>query len=238
MPGQENGRVYSKLFNAIFIHIPKTGGQSVEHVFVEKHGLTWRKRGPLLLRKNREPGQRPRHLAHLYASEYCDFGFIAPETFASCFRFTTVRNPYDRALSEYKYRNQRRALSFAEFLKVLATSEVDRHLVPQSKFVTDSGGKLLVEKIMRLESLADGFEQVSSAIFGQPVPLPHVNKSPEGIAPADMDEDTRNVIYKRYECDFDLFQYPSGRAYHNLGAAAARDALPGGECPNEYAQSD
>ena len=36
----------------IFVHIPKTGGQSVESVFIEDEGLTWDTRAPLLLRRN------------------------------------------------------------------------------------------------------------------------------------------------------------------------------------------
>jgi hypothetical protein len=227
--------MYSKLFNAIFVHIPKTGGQSVEHVFVEKHDLTWRTRGSLLLRKNRDAGQRPRHLAHLFACEYCDHGYVTPDTFASCFRFAAVRNPYDRALSEYRYRSQRGELPFSRFLRQLEISEVDRHLVPQAKFLTDATGKTMVDRIMRFESLASDFEQVSSALFGHPVQLPHINKSPQGIVQVDLNDDVRAVIYKRYERDFDLFGYPHGRAYHCLGAVESPGSPFAGEGQNACA---
>jgi hypothetical protein len=99
--------MFSDRYNALYVHIPKTGGQSIEHVFVTMHGLKWKNRESLLLRENDEPGGRaPRHLAHLYASEYRDRGYLTAERFACALKFATIRNPYDRARSEFKYRNR------------------------------------------------------------------------------------------------------------------------------------
>ena len=36
----------------VFVHIPKCGGQSIEHVFLNDLGLEWHNRSPLLLRPN------------------------------------------------------------------------------------------------------------------------------------------------------------------------------------------
>src|SRR5689334_2187766 len=71
------GKMLSHRFQTIFIHVPKTAGQSVERVFLEKHGLTWETRSELLLRENPDPSLGPRRLAHLYAREYVDKGYVS-----------------------------------------------------------------------------------------------------------------------------------------------------------------
>ena len=85
--------MYSPKFKTIFVHIPKTGGQSIEHVFFAEHGLTWDTRAPLLMRVKEKGEQGPKRLAHLLAREYVEFGYVAAEDFAAGFKFTVVRNP-------------------------------------------------------------------------------------------------------------------------------------------------
>jgi hypothetical protein len=207
--------MFSELFNTIFVHIPKTGGQSIEQVFLQMHGLTRRDRSALLLGKNRKSAQ-PKHLAHLYAVEYRECGYITSEVFSSCLKFTAVRNPLDRMLSEYRYRVQKRNLPFAEFAKRMMRSSADRHIVPQCNYVLDRSGNVMVDRIIRFESLVADFEQISRDIFGRPAELPHLNKSRAEVTPVALDAELRNFVYKRYECDFDLFRYPSGREYHHI----------------------
>ena len=89
----------SKRFGVIFVHIPKTGGQSVERVFLEAHGLTWATRAPLLLRRNDHGAPGPEFLSHLYAEEYAARDHASPAAFERAERFTVVRDPFDRLLS-------------------------------------------------------------------------------------------------------------------------------------------
>ena len=93
-------------FRTIFVHVPKTAGQSVEMVFLNKLNLTWEQRAPLLLRPNSDPAKGPPRLAHLYASEYVSCGHISDEDFARYFKFSVVRNPWARAVSVYKFSYQ------------------------------------------------------------------------------------------------------------------------------------
>jgi hypothetical protein len=154
----------------------------------------------------------------MYASEYTGAGYLAPEVYAACFKFATVRDPYDRLLSEWKYMNQRREVPFRQLVDAVINLRPARHLVPQTTYVLDHNGKMIVDKIIRFESLGADFREISKEVFGEAVDLPHKNKSVEQHMPV-IDQDTRNALYKRYECDFDLFQYPSGREYYNIPLA-------------------
>ena len=206
--------MYSEKFKTIFVHIPKTGGQSIEHVFIADSGLTWETRAALLLRRKTKEEKGPNRLAHLLAREYVPFGYVTQDDFAASFKFAVVRNPYDRAISEYRYKiidkPAARDLTFREYVTSLETGKRTRHDVPQSDFVLDKSGMMVVDKVLRFENLAEDFADVSRRIFGRAIDLPYVNKS-TGAMPVDAeDAGLRRTLHRFYERDFDLFKYPGG----------------------------
>ena len=203
--------MYSELFKTVFVHIPRTGGQSVENLFVAMHELTWKQRGELLLGRNPKQGENPKYLAHLFAREYLEKGHLEEMTFSSAFKFSIVRNPYDRVLSEYRYRARKRPLAFTKFLRVLARQAHDRHIVPASDYVLDASGNIMVDVILRFESLTKGFANLSTRIFGSCLKLPHLNGTRQDAGPQSLDCEARTLIYRLYERDFDIFRYPSER---------------------------
>ena len=52
----------------IFIHVPKTAGQSIETLFLDDLGLKWDQRGSLLLRRSTDGGTSWTELEVLYSS--------------------------------------------------------------------------------------------------------------------------------------------------------------------------
>lgn len=202
--------MYSEKYNTIFVHIPKAGGQSIERVFLEKHGLKWGQRGELVMGHNEDPERGPKQLAHMLAREYLDYDFVPADKFAACFKFAVVRNPYDRAVSQFRYKRPGRIQTFGDFVGFLERQPTWRHGVAQHEFVLDADGKMMIDQIIRLESLDAEFGAISQRLFGETITLPHVNTARED-RPADADDPAlRQRVYKLYERDFDLFQYPSG----------------------------
>jgi hypothetical protein len=170
-------------YRCVFVHVPKTGGISVEHVFLRLVGLTWDTREPLLLRANDDPAKGPPRLAHLKSTEYVSCGYLSQEQFETYFKFSFVRNPWDRMVSEYKYRGHPMRMSFKTWLlgHLPPPGFTDHycHLVPQHEFIYDGEGRLLVDFVGRFESLQADFDAVCERLGIPRAFLPHENRSLE-----------------------------------------------------------
>lgn len=204
----------------LFVHIPKTGGQSVETVFLKDLGLGWQDRTALLLRHNKDRTAGPEKLAHLYADEYVALGHIPADRFASYLKFTIVRHPYDRAISEYRYRAAAQArrgadgkrIGFDDFLRGDFADDyrdVSRHMVPQVRFVQDARGRCLVDHVLRFESLGRDIAPLFARIFGQARPLPHKNRSTgvPAMASDSLTPGQKEALQDWYRADFKAFGY-------------------------------
>jgi hypothetical protein len=191
-------------YRCLFVHVPKTAGMSVEHVFLRLVGLTWETRAPLLLRGNDDPRLGPPRLAHLKAGEYVARGYLTAEQFESYFKFSFVRNPWDRIVSEYKYRGYPVKIDFKTYLfKHLPPpgwTDTYCHIIPQYDFLYDDGGKLLVDFVGRYESLQPDFDKVCARLGIPPTPLPRVDRSLDDAWPGTLRElrkQVRRAIWSR-----------------------------------------
>jgi len=186
----------------VFIHIPKTAGQSIETVFLERAGLEWESRQSFLLKKNSEPQLGPPRLAHLTALEYLQLGYLSPQKFEQLYKFTVVRNPWDRLVSEYVY--QQYPFSFKDFIfKHFPPKDHDdyvnhnghyRHVMPQWQFICDQDGHIIVDAVIKFESLQHDFNKVSLNITGQKIFLPHRNKTAMNTLVAKLKAKTQKLL--------------------------------------------
>ena len=202
----------SRDYRTIFIHIPKTGGQSIERVFLGVHGLTWEGRAPLLLRQNTDPSKGPPRLAHLFAREYVSCGHVSVEDFETFFKFAVVRNPWARAVSAYKYMTEGRSYPFEAFIRDFSARRGNltqtRQVDPQVSYVQDAGGRLIVDRLLRFENLKAEFAEVGRKIFGREEPLPLSNVSPDRRDYRTFyDDATAEIVEKVYADDIAAFGY-------------------------------
>lgn len=220
-------------YNCLYVHIPKTAGQSIEQFFMDRLDLDWDKdREALLLQGNDDRSRGTEKLAHLSASEYVDDGFLSREDFDSLFKFSFVRNPWTRILSEYRYRNYFQHRSFRDFvLNKLPQPGWDdqyRHVMPQYDMLHDAQGNLLVNFVGRFESLDQDFTEVRKRLGLDGNRLPHRNRSDKKSrdlkrkirnilfmngenrlqSMADFyDDETRNAVAEYYRKDIETFGY-------------------------------
>lgn len=191
-------------YRCLFVHVPKTAGMSIEQVFLQLVGLTWETRGPLLLGGNDDPRRGPPRLEHLTAGEYVARGHLTAHQFESYFKFSFVRNPWDRIVSEYKYRGYPVKVDFKTYLfkHLPAPGWTDGycHVVPQYDFLHDEGGRLLVDFVGRYETLQADFDKVCARVGIPPTRLPRVNRSLEEARPRsfrDLRKQVRRAIWSR-----------------------------------------
>lgn len=211
----------SRHHKAIFVHIPKTGGQSVAQVFLDDLGLSWDERGSLLMRRG-EAGQ-PERLAHLYAREYVRMGFVAQPEFDAFTKFAVVRHPYARMVSEYIYRmgaadwlaqyiRPWQGRRFDRFLGQEfddAMSDAARHFAPQVDYVMDFEGRLLVDHLVDQAEMAAGLAPVFEAVFSREVALPrrNVKREAPGFTAEVLSQHQKDLIWRRYRDDFEAFGF-------------------------------
>lgn len=196
----------SQKFKTIFVHIPKTGGQSVEMAYLREHGLDWESREALLLRRNDDPEKGPLLLAHMFARQYVEFGYTTEEEYSTFFKFAIVRHPFDRFVS---YLNYTRRKAPKKVFKKMKRKEWLRHfMAPQVEYVTDKDGKIIVDEIIKLENIQAEIEPIFQRTLGKTVRLEHKNKSIEKrFTRKDLKPKLRRKLYKFYEADFDRFGY-------------------------------
>ena len=104
-------------------------------------------------------------------------GYLTQAQFDAAFRFSFVRNPWARLVSEFRYRNHHLRMSFREFVErgwpPPSMSDEYRHLVPQSDFLYDGDGRCLVDFVGRFESLQADFDTVCARLRCATGMLPH-----------------------------------------------------------------
>lgn len=174
----------SRKYKCVFVHIPKVAGQSIERVFLGLHGLSWDDRAALLLSPNDNPDLGPPRLAHLKASEYVSCGHMSQHDFELFYKFSFVRNPWERLVSVYRYLGLAEDMSFKQFLveDFSATENWEPRLMkaPQYDYLFTENGEQLVDYIYRFEELQAGFDKVCGAIGMPATDLPHANKTGKG----------------------------------------------------------
>ena len=190
--------------NILFIHIPKTGGTSIE---------TWMSDiAPLKFHSVRIPSHlksTPQHLPFreirsLFGDSYFDH------------IFTIVRNPYDRFISEYKFQSKKgrnqRLTQFTPTFSEWAIRQLEafrknpfhggNHFRPQSSFL-DFG-----IKIYKFEEGIETIISDAATKFNLPHPktIPHKLKSDPIPAP-ELSLDVLTEINQVYKQDFEMLGY-------------------------------
>ena len=155
----------------IFIHIPKCGGSSVEEViWPDIKGRTeedlWM--GFVSQFENKYQTGGLQHLLGWQIREE-----VGSDVFDSYYKFTFVRNPWDRIVSQFAFMQRRPDLMEylgmnpdTEFKSYLELIRLKEHVqwTPQVRFFLDQDGSILVDRIGRLESFDQDCSQVFAAL--------------------------------------------------------------------------
>lgn len=136
--------------------------------------------------------------------------------FTNRFTFTSIRHPYTRSISSYEYGLKEKwfdKISFSDFLNIDFTKgnfneNIESHCMPLSFYLKDVFNKInftiKVENIQEdMNKLCNifsvDFVNMSKIIYETPYDKNKIKNL--------LSEDVKNLIYKRYYNDFDMFKY-------------------------------
>ena len=207
---------------ALFVHIPKTAGQTIEHVFLSHLGLDQNARPALLLREKLEHESGPPRLSHLKASDYHQYGYLSEQQYDDYYKFCFVRNPWSRVLSFYRYLRFEEQYNFDDFVCNVLEQQMQNEpyhwfLAPQSDFIYDQHKQLLINFVGRYERLQADFDHISTQLGLLRTELPVINTSLKfrhannGGTKSDYRQlyTTQSIdhVAKLYQRDIDLLGY-------------------------------
>lgn len=180
--------MYSETLKCIFVHIYKTGGTSIEHA----------------LRRFTIP--QPKHLRANLMREA-----MGEKRWNSCFKFSIVRNPWDRMLSSYSYRLMRGYttpdVTFEEFVLGFDKHEnQELFRITQQSWLVDSENKIIVDMVARFERLDEEWKKIQKRLLIN-IPLPHLNKTQHGNYQSYYTTETQKAVEDRFQKDVEAFGY-------------------------------
>ncbi len=184
---------------ALFIHIPKSAGRSVVRGLFDVQSV---EHAP----------------AHWYQQ-------LDPKKFEDYFKFTFVRNPWDRAVSAYTYlckggsaaseddlqwsKFVRRFNSFDDFVcQWMSAENINRNALftPQITFLKDGFGQLNMDFTGRFENLQQDFASIAEKLKLK-AELPHLNQSRADDYQSFYSAQSQALVARLYAEDIEEFGY-------------------------------
>ena len=203
----------------VHIHIPKTAGTAIEGFFHDLGDMEW---GPKSWVGHQRRDGRWFELQHLSYRELVSRTGFQYKSFRS---LAVVRNPYQRLLSDHFWRNavlpQQRFDSISAFVHHIPR-DMDRHwedlirgadqsranflihVRPQTQYVHDARGRLLVDEVLRFENLG---EDLARLLEPHGLTSNFVRPYRERCLSEHLGSEEIELINEIYALDFERFGY-------------------------------
>ena len=208
----------NKNINVLFIHIPKTGGTSLEEYFSSKFNiplnnksLYWFIEDEQLLNKNIEINSSLQHITYNQIVKYSKIFNI---NFNNIKIISIVRNPYERFVSDLFFfklitTDSTKEEVFNILNNYLVSKCYDNHNIPQYKFITNDKGEIIQNiHILKTESLTNDMINLGYTDFNL---YKHVNNQRVNNNKLNyynyLNNKSIKIINNFYHLDFILFNY-------------------------------
>jgi len=190
----------------LFVHIPKTAGNSIQTALRD-----YSEDQLVALRKEQDGIERfglrnPKYniKKHSTLAEYRDA--LENEQFRSLYKFSCVRNPWDRMVSYYFTPTQNpETWDRKKFRKMISkiVSVADYLRLDQD----DEDPFTNVDYIMRFENLAEDFRTVCGKVGISAATLPRYNRSNREHYSKYYDDELRELVRTQFAAEIERFGY-------------------------------
>lgn len=122
------------------------------------------------------------------------------------YSFTSVRNPYDRALDMYNYfYDLHNNYTVTEFLEELTNGNLKKiWYAPQHIYVQN--GDFKVDDIIRVEDMESGWDRIIKDTLGIDIDMLHINPT-KNVLVKRLTKKEKEMVYDHYKEDFKLLEY-------------------------------
>lgn len=193
----------NKQHKLLFIHIPKNGGTSIENFFNMMGNDSFYGGNSIT-----ESGvlYSPQHLTPNLLQKY-----LGKNIYDTYFKFSFVRNPYDRVKSEFFWRQRIGEINTdTDFKKWIFNfySKIDNdHKLPQYRYIFNDNGDKVVDFMGRVENMDIDFTKLLDIInYPKKETLLKENKNKNKNIVV-FDQEIKEKIIEIYKEDFKLFGY-------------------------------
>ena len=209
----------SDKYRYIFLHVTKTGGSSIEQALISNEEdvpvQTLVKDNWIdNLQQHVKDKFRMNHHDHRHMQwhyNYDQYLKYYPRETNSYYKFTIVRNPWDRAVSEWKYFNKVYPGYNLDFKSSLITTQFAGKMYPweehnwsQHVYTTNC------DYVGRFENLQNDFDNICKDIGLPQQKLPWMNKTTHKHYTEYYDEEAKSIVAERNARDIEYFGYKFG----------------------------
>ena len=190
----------------LFVHIPKTAGNSIQSAlrdYSEDELVPLRKEQDGIERfALRNPKYKIKK--HSTLAEYR--AALGEARFGDLYKFTCVRNPWDRMVSYYFTPTQNTAAwDRKKFSRIISEAVSVSDYLRLEKNEDDPFAN--VDYTMRFENLADDFRTVCGTLSISPTSLPRYNRSSREHYSKYYDDELREFVRMRFAAEIEHFGY-------------------------------
>ena len=178
----------------IFIHIPGTGGTSIETglrryqegTLTSSGGGTWipsaRYSSEIKRTLKTSFSDSPKHMT---ASDWLS---VLGSDYNDYYKFSIIRNPMEKAASLYRFNR-------------VSPLVAQKWTMYQSEYIEDTQGNLIVDDVYRFESLPEAWSEICLKLNIEHTPLKHENNR-SGGGGCQLSESVTEIEYEKIKIKF------------------------------------